>query len=48
VATVHAYDAAERTMSVVKGSGGLSREANAAEGVHAWGWARNIWGEALG
>ncbi len=48
VATVHAYDATERTMSVVKGSGGLSREANATEGAHAWGWARNIWGEALG
>ena len=48
VASVHAYDAEHRTMVPVKGAGGLSDKANEAEGSFAWGWARNIWSEALG
>jgi sulfide dehydrogenase [flavocytochrome c] flavoprotein chain len=48
VASVHAYDAEHRTMVPVKGAGGLSDKPSAAEGNYAWGWARNIWGEALG
>jgi sulfide dehydrogenase [flavocytochrome c] flavoprotein chain len=48
VASVHAYDAEHRIMVPVKGAGGLSDKASAAEGTYAWGWARNIWGEALG
>ncbi len=47
VASVHAYNAAEKTMSVVKGSGGLSTVPSDLEGQYAWGWARNIWAEAL-
>jgi NADPH-dependent 2,4-dienoyl-CoA reductase/sulfur reductase-like enzyme len=48
VASVHAYDAEHRTMVPVRGAGGLSDKASALEGTYAWGWARNIWGEALG
>jgi sulfite dehydrogenase len=48
VASVHAYDAGHRTMVPVKGAGGLSDKASEAEGKYAWGWARNIWSEALG
>jgi NADPH-dependent 2,4-dienoyl-CoA reductase/sulfur reductase-like enzyme len=47
VASVHAYDAAQRTMLVVPGSGGVS-EANAAERVYADAWARSIWADMLG
>jgi sulfide dehydrogenase [flavocytochrome c] flavoprotein subunit len=48
VASVHAYDAAQKTMIQVKGSGGLSPKASELEGTYAWGWARNIWAEAFG
>ena len=48
VASVHAYDAAQKTMVQVKGSGGLSTAASELEGTYAWGWAKNIWSEALG
>jgi len=48
VASVHGYDAAQKTMIAVKGAGGLSTAASELEGTYAWGWARNIWGEALG
>jgi sulfide dehydrogenase [flavocytochrome c] flavoprotein subunit len=48
VASVHAYDAAQKTIVQVKGSGGLSTAASELEGTYAWGWARNIWSEALG
>ena len=47
VASVHQYSAAEKSMVVVKGSGGLSDKPSEAEGVYAWGWARNIWADAL-
>jgi sulfide dehydrogenase [flavocytochrome c] flavoprotein chain len=48
VASVHAYDTAQKTMVQVKGSGGVSTAASELEGTYAWGWARNIWSEALG
>jgi sulfite dehydrogenase len=48
IATVHAWDATEGTMTVVKGSGGVSTQASEREGLDAMGWARNVWGEALG
>ena len=48
VASVHTYDAAQKTMVAVKGAGGLSTAASELEGTYAWGWARNIWSEALG
>lgn len=47
VASVHAYDAAERTFRTVPGSGGLSASPNELEGHYAWSWARTIWSDAL-
>jgi sulfide dehydrogenase [flavocytochrome c] flavoprotein chain len=47
VASVHRYDAAQKTMLVVAGAGGLSTEANALEGVYANSWAKNIWADML-
>lgn len=48
VASVHTYNAVQKTMVAVKGAGGVSTAASELEGTYAWGWARNIWGEALG
>jgi len=48
VASVHQYNATEKTFKTVPGSGGLSTEASVLEGVYAWGWARNIWADSLG
>ena len=48
VASVHTYDAAQKTMVPVKGAGGVSTAASELEGTYAWGWARNIWADALG
>ncbi len=47
VASVHRYDATQKSILPVKGSGGVSTAASGAEAVYAWGWARNIWAEAL-
>ncbi len=47
VASVHQYDAAQKTMVPIKGAGGLSAKASELEGSFAWGWARNIWADAL-
>jgi sulfide dehydrogenase [flavocytochrome c] flavoprotein subunit len=47
VASVHRYDPAQKTITPVKGSGGVSSAASAAEAAYAWGWARNIWAEAF-
>ena len=48
VASVHQYDAKDKTFKTVPGSGGLSAEASKLEGVYAWGGARNIWADSLG
>ena len=48
VASVHAYDAAEKTFRTVPGSGGLSGAPNAREGEIAWHWARTTWADMLG
>ncbi|WBS02758.1 FAD/NAD(P)-binding oxidoreductase [Pseudoduganella sp. SL102] len=48
VASVHAWDAAKKTLLVVPGSGGLSKEANALEGAYAESWAATIWADTLG
>lgn len=48
VASVHRYDAGERTMVTVPGSGGLSAAPNALEGRYAFAWARAIWADMLG
>jgi sulfite dehydrogenase len=47
VASVHAYDAAQKTMMVVKGAAGVSDKANELEGVYAMSWAKNIWADTL-
>ncbi len=48
VASVHAYDAAQKTLLVVPGSGGVSPDATALEGRYAFNWAHNIWADTLG
>ena len=47
VASVHRYDAAQKTMLTVPGSGGVSSAANELEGRYALSWARNIWADTL-
>jgi NADPH-dependent 2,4-dienoyl-CoA reductase/sulfur reductase-like enzyme len=47
VASVHRYDATQKTMLTVPGSGGLSSVASEIEGAYAMGWARNIWADML-
>ncbi|HEV7801192.1 MAG TPA: NAD(P)/FAD-dependent oxidoreductase [Burkholderiales bacterium] len=47
VTSVHHYDAKEKTLLPVKGAGGVSEKASELEGTYAWGWARNIWSDAL-
>ena len=47
VASVHAYDAKDKTLLPVKGAGGVSDKASEMEGSYAWGWARNIWADTL-
>ena len=48
VASVHQYDAAEKTFKPVAGSGGVSAAANPLEGRYALSWAENIWADTLG
>jgi sulfide dehydrogenase [flavocytochrome c] flavoprotein subunit len=47
IASVHAYDAKEKTFKIVAGSGGLSSAPNELEGKFAHAWARNIWADML-
>ena len=48
VASVHAYDAKDKTMKAVPGSGGLSSGPSELEGSYGNAWARNIWSDMLG
>ncbi|MBL8333208.1 MAG: FAD-dependent oxidoreductase [Rubrivivax sp.] len=48
VASVHQYDAAEKTFKTVPGSGGVSAAASRPEGRYALGWAENVWADMLG
>jgi len=48
VASVHQYDAAEKTFKPVAGAGGVSAAASALEGRYALSWADNIWHDMLG
>ncbi len=48
VASVHQYDAADRTFKTVPGSGGVSSAASQLEGRYALSWAENIWADMLG
>jgi sulfide dehydrogenase [flavocytochrome c] flavoprotein subunit len=47
VASVHQYDAADKTFKTVPGSGGVSAAANQIEGRYALSWAQNIWNDML-
>ncbi len=47
VASVHQYDAADKTFKTVPGSGGVSAGANQIEGRYALSWADNIWNDML-
>jgi sulfide dehydrogenase [flavocytochrome c] flavoprotein subunit len=48
VASVHQYDAADKTFKTVPGSGGVSAAANQVEGRYALSWADSIWSDMLG
>ena len=47
VASVHQYDAVDKTFKTVPGSGGVSAGANQLEGRYALSWADNIWADML-
>ncbi len=47
VASVHQYDATDKTFKTVPGSGGVSAAANQIEGRYALSWAQNIWDDML-
>jgi sulfide dehydrogenase [flavocytochrome c] flavoprotein subunit len=47
VASVHQYDATDKTFKTVPGSGGVSGAANQVEGRYALSWAENIWADML-
>ena len=47
VASVHRYEAAEKTFKTVAGSGGVSAARSELEAAYAMGWARNIWADML-
>ncbi len=48
VASVHSYDAKDKTLKTVPGAGGLSTAASETEGAFGWIWAENIWADMLG
>jgi len=47
IASVHRYDASERTMLTVPGAGGLSAAPNVREGELGLAWAKSIWADML-
>jgi sulfide dehydrogenase [flavocytochrome c] flavoprotein chain len=47
VASVHQYDATDKTFKTVPGSGGVSAAASELEGRYALSWADNIWADML-
>jgi sulfide dehydrogenase [flavocytochrome c] flavoprotein chain len=48
VASVHHYDPAQKTLTVVPGASGLSSRRSELEGIYGWAWAQNIWSDMLG
>ncbi|HEX6138177.1 MAG TPA: NAD(P)/FAD-dependent oxidoreductase [Casimicrobiaceae bacterium] len=48
VASVHAWNDKEKTLTAVPGSGGVSAARNELEAKYAWAWAQNIWNDAFG
>jgi len=47
VASVHQYDAQQKTFVAVPGSGGVSAQRSEVEGAYGWAWAQNIWNDML-
>lgn len=47
VSSVHRYDAAQKTLVTVAGSGGVSAQRSELEGSYGWAWAQNIWSDML-
>jgi sulfite dehydrogenase len=47
VASVHRYDATQKTLLPVAGAGGVSARRSEVEGEYAEAWARNIWNDML-
>ena len=47
VSSVHRYDAAQKTLVTVPGSGGVSAQRSELEGAYAGAWAQNIWSDML-
>jgi hypothetical protein len=48
VTSVHRFDAAQKTLITVPGSGGVSAQRSQIEKQFADGWARSIWFDSLG
>jgi sulfide dehydrogenase [flavocytochrome c] flavoprotein subunit len=48
IASVHRYDAAQKTLLPVPSDSGVSAAATAEEGAFAHAWAQNIWADTLG
>lgn len=48
VASIHQFDAGDRTFRAVPGAGGVSAAANQIEARYAIGWAQNTWDDMLG
>jgi sulfide dehydrogenase [flavocytochrome c] flavoprotein chain len=47
VASVHRYDAAQKTFVAVPGTAGVSSARSELEGLYGWAWAQNIWSDTL-
>jgi len=47
VASVHKWDATQKTLVAVPGAGGLSSARNTLEAAYALSWANNIWADML-
>jgi len=47
IASVHRYDATQRTFLTVPGSGGVSAAKSVREGEYGFAWARSIWADML-
>jgi sulfite dehydrogenase len=48
VASVHRYDPAQKTLTVVPGASGVSSARSEIEGGYGWAWTQNIWADTLG
>jgi sulfite dehydrogenase len=48
VTSVHRWDAAQKTLATVPGSGGVSTQRSQLEKQYADGWAKSIWADSLG